>query len=479
MPNADHSRALKEFAEAVEDASASIFIGAGVSKGAGYPTWSELLADIATELQLPIGKVDDLAALAQWSNTEEGGASKVRSVIKREIGQNLPVPESLKTLARLPIRHVWTTNYDRLIERSYEMLERPYEVISDGEDLAIRGLPGAARIYKMHGTVERLSDLVISTDDYELYRNKRAAFLPLLEAHLATTSMLFVGLSFSDPNLRHVLGAIRARFHKAPPEHYAIVKRPQKNEFKEDQEEEYKFRLRQHELWARDLMRYGLKSLEVNNFSEIPVLLKGLERSVARNIVWVNGAYPIDDGRSTEEVFRLSSAIGGLIASKGKKLLSGSGLTVGAGAVSGFLAGLNSRYAWNVDQRLIVRAFPQYEQGVGTLSKYWNLIRADLARTSGISIFVSGEKKVDGKKCISDGVLEEYDAALRSGSFLLPLGFSGGAAKKVSQKLLGSEVSFRGQDAQRPTDDELRTLESGGDGAMKLVEEILERLWRS
>lgn len=475
----DHARALREFAEAIEDASASIFIGAGVSKGAGYPTWSELLADIAAELKLPIGKIDDLAALAQWSNTEEGGASRVRSVIKREIGQNLAVPESLQTLARLPIRHVWTTNYDRLIERSYEAVDRPYEVISDGEDLTIRGLPGSARIYKMHGTVDRLSDLVISTDDYELYRNKRAAFLPLLEAHLATTSMLFVGLSFSDPNLKHVLGAIRARFHKAPPEHYAIVKRPQEYEFNDDQEEEFKFRLRQHELWARDLTRYGLKSLEIDSFSELPVLLKGLERSVARNVVWVNGAYPIDDGERTEEVFRLSSAIGGLIASKGKKLLSGSGLTVGAGSVSGFLAGLNSRYAWNVDQRLIVRAFPQYEERAGSLADYWKKVRVDLARTSGVSIFVSGEKSVDGKKHISDGVLEEYDAAFRSGSFLLPVAFSGGAARKVAEKLRGSEVSFSGPEAQRPTDDELAALEIGGEAAMKVIDEILERLWRS
>ena len=88
--------ALKGFADAVDDGSASIFIGAGLSKSAGYPTWSELLSDIATELKLPIAKVHDLAALAQWSVTEEGSSSKVRSVIKRETGKNLPVPEALK-----------------------------------------------------------------------------------------------------------------------------------------------------------------------------------------------------------------------------------------------------------------------------------------------------------------------------------------------------------------------------------------------
>ena len=31
-----------------------------------------------------------------------------------------------------------------------------------------------------------MDDIVISTDDYELYRSKRGAFLPLLQAHLSS-----------------------------------------------------------------------------------------------------------------------------------------------------------------------------------------------------------------------------------------------------------------------------------------------------
>lgn len=470
--------AIRDFASAIEDSAASVFVGAGLSKAAGYPTWAELLVDIASELELPIDRVHDLSALAQWSITEEGGASKVLSVIRKEIGPTRPIPESIKTLARLPIRNIWTTNYDRLIERAFEEIERPLDVISQGPDLTVRGISGAAKLLKMHGTVDMPSQIVISTDDYELYKKDRAGFLTLLEANLTTTSMLFAGLSFADPNLKHVLGAIRESFHDVPPEHFALVKRPQEAEFHDS--EEYNFRLRQHNLWSRDLRRYGLKSIELDSFDEIPQYLSDLEKLVSLNTVWINGAYPIDDGQKTEEVFNLSSRLGRLIATKGKKLLSGSGLTVGAGSISGFVSALDTRYSWNINERLVVRAFPQYYSGgEASLTDYWSSIREDLARTSGISIFVSGEKNQSGKRYVSDGVLDEFDKALKAGNFLIPIGSSGGAARKIAERLLESPVEARGVNAQRPTDEELRALYAKDADVITLVDTILDRVWSS
>jgi hypothetical protein len=61
--------------------------------------------------------------------------------------------------------------------------------------------------------VDRLDDIVISTDDYELYRSRRGAFLPLLQAHLSSMSMLFIGLSLSDPNIRHRALAYQRELH--------------------------------------------------------------------------------------------------------------------------------------------------------------------------------------------------------------------------------------------------------------------------
>jgi hypothetical protein len=43
---------IEQWTKSLELGSAGVFIGAGLSVRAGYPTWRSLLADIATELGL-------------------------------------------------------------------------------------------------------------------------------------------------------------------------------------------------------------------------------------------------------------------------------------------------------------------------------------------------------------------------------------------------------------------------------------------
>jgi hypothetical protein len=101
--------------------------------------------------------------------------------------------------------------------------------------------------------------------------------------------MLFLGLSFTDPNLRHVLSLIRESFTDAPPAHFAIVRPPQKGDFRSA--EEFEARLAQHNLWAKDLQRYGLFAIEIEDYDEVPGLLAEVERRVARNRVWISGSW--------------------------------------------------------------------------------------------------------------------------------------------------------------------------------------------
>lgn len=262
MAKTGRTRFLREFPASLHEGHGAIFVGAGVSMAAGYPSWSSLLRDIGEELGVRSSDVHDLAALAQWHIIESGGATGVRNVIKAEIAKVLPIPEALQIVARLPVRHIWTTNYDRLIERAYEEIGRPLDTVSGSKDLALKARSGAARLYKMHGSIDRLDDIVISTDDYELYRSRRGEFLPLLQAHLSSMSLLFIGLSLTDPNIRHVLSLIRESFIDAPPEHFAIVRPPKREDYQS--EEEFNARAAQHRLWSKDLKRYGLVAVEID-----------------------------------------------------------------------------------------------------------------------------------------------------------------------------------------------------------------------
>lgn len=449
------TRFLKEFPAALADDNGAVFIGAGVSAGAGYPSWKELLRDIGNELGVSSDDVHDLAALAQWSISDSGGGTRIRQVIKDQIGRDRDVPPALQIISRMPLRHVWTTNYDRLIERAFDEIRRPCDVISAGADLALRVTPGAARIYKMHGSVDRLDDVVISTDDYELYRSRRGAFLPLLHAHLTSFSMLFVGLSFADPNLRHVLSLIRESFTEAPPAHWAIVRPPQRDDFKS--EEEFEARLNQHKLWAKDLRRYGLFAVEIDNYDEVPELLAEVERTVARRRVWVSGSWPLGH-RTTptiEFVHEIAQRMGQTVGETGLTLISGSGLLVGSASMSGFLSSLQTSGGWDLERRLIVRPFPQPIGGAAPDRAQWGLLRAELSRLAGTVVFIGGLKS-DGLNTVeADGVHTERDIAEKRGAFLLPIGASGGAAQSIARSLIGSRLSATGANAQRPPDEQL------------------------
>ncbi len=486
MTKAALNRFLSEYPDALNDGVGAIFVGAGVSMAAGYPSWSELLSDIAVELEVDSKNVNDLAALAQWSILENGGATRVRNVIKSEIGPDKAIPETLEIVSRLPVRHIWTTNYDRLIERAFSSISRPINSISGPKDLALRVTPGAALLYKMHGSVDRLEDIVISTDDYELFRSKRGQYLPLFQAHLTSMSMLFIGISFTDPNIRHVLSLIRESFTDAPPEHFAIVRAPQKSDFAT--EGEFAARNAQHKLWAKDLKRYGLLAVEVTDYAEIPALLRQIEKRVVARRIWVSGSWPLEQGGpESANIYALAEDIGAKIGRTGRHLVTGAGLLVGSASLSGFLGSLRQGGGWDLERRLIARPFPQPLEGTKPNNEEWAALRLELARQAGITIFIGGAKMNGENLEVAQGVEQEFEVSKAAGIFILPVGASGGAARKISDLLLGSELPSSGQDAVRPNDEELKvlsnpTLLKNKEGRLHLVSlvfEIIDRVARA
>ena len=437
---------------------------------AGYPSWRELLKDIGQELDVNIDDIQDLTALAQWSVASTGGKGRVAKVIRDEIGDDLPIPETVRILARLPVRSFWTTNFDRLIERACEEIGRPKHAISRADDLALRAKPGHVSIYKMHGSVTEPTDVVISTDDFDLYRKERGAFIDLLRGNLTSMSMLFLGLSFSDPNLSHVFRSIRESF-RDPPEHFAIVRPPQRSDFAADEEPIFEARLNQHRHWATDLKRYGLQTIEVNAWDEIPDLLREVERRVAARRVWISGSWPEGEG-DHQFVADVSRAVGASVAEK-YDLVSGMGLGVGAWSVQAFLEELRKRGSWGLENRLLVRPFPQ---NLADAQDAYRILRNDMARAAGAVVFIGGAK-MDGKIIDAAGVMLEFEAAKKEGAYLLPVGSTGGTASKIAKELRGSKIPFSGPEARRPSDENLTTLETERDPQklVKLVRSLIDR----
>ena len=64
-------------------------------------------------------------------------------------------------------------------------------------------------VYKMHGDVSDPDNAVLTKDDYERYEIDRQAFTEILRTDLTRCCFLFLGFSFTDPNIEYILSRLR------------------------------------------------------------------------------------------------------------------------------------------------------------------------------------------------------------------------------------------------------------------------------
>src|SRR6266850_8332321 len=79
---------LKEYTRALREGDAALFVGAGVSRAAGYVDWKQLLKEIAEDLELDIDRESDLVALAQFHVNRRQGRDRINQLLIDEFLEN-------------------------------------------------------------------------------------------------------------------------------------------------------------------------------------------------------------------------------------------------------------------------------------------------------------------------------------------------------------------------------------------------------
>lgn len=194
-----------ELERALRDGGAVLFVGAGLSKPGGLPDWGELIDRLCADMGIDSKGVEYLD-VAQWYREKQSNARLAEVLRDRFAGQGTPTLAHYLLMA-LPVRHVLTTNYDHLIEKTLLALKRhPLKVISDPEVAQTGG--AGTYVVKFHGDADRAEEIVLSRDDYEAFFEKRPAMAALLEGLLLNRTFFFVGYSLHDINFRQVFSRI-------------------------------------------------------------------------------------------------------------------------------------------------------------------------------------------------------------------------------------------------------------------------------
>lgn len=211
-----HNVHIKNIRQANEEDRLAIFVGAGVSKSSdtdyiSLPSWSDLISELKSDLA--ITEELDYLKLAQLHYLEFG-EQKYNQTLKKYFPEDI-APSSLhRTILKINPRVIITTNWDCVIENAIEQEGYLYDKICTDKDLVSSTSPN--KFIKIHGDFKN-HNIVFKEDDYLNYSRN----FPLIENYIksifSTHTVLFLGYSYNDINLKHIMKWIQSHSSSVPP----------------------------------------------------------------------------------------------------------------------------------------------------------------------------------------------------------------------------------------------------------------------
>jgi isopentenyldiphosphate isomerase len=235
---------MKEYPRALIDsvieANFVPFIGAGISMESGAPSWSCLLEQLIESLEDgplaqeirnryrsgEISSVDVPELHALLKGTSFGLLDFLVSRFTQPFQTNI----YHDLVRQFPFGTIVTTNYDCLIERSIEEINRPQNTIWKDSQLRFYNEARAVQILKIHGTITDPESCVLSKSDYDSYAQQRPLLYGFLETLFSIKAVLFLGFSLKDPNVGSLLDKLRLINKNSPRDHFAVLHKPAPDE---------------------------------------------------------------------------------------------------------------------------------------------------------------------------------------------------------------------------------------------------------
>lgn len=441
--NTEINAFINQYVQEIRSHSAAVFVGAGFSKSVGYVDWKGLLKKIADELGLDIEKEFDLVSLAQYHYNANNSRNAINSLIIGEFSKEKEISENHKILARLPIFTYWTTNYDSLLEDALKEANRIVDVKHQCDQIAVTKSQRDAIVYKMHGDKECPSEAVLIKDDYERYHIKRTHFVTALSADLISKTFLFIGFSFSDPNISYILSRIRVDYEeKDTRQHYAIMRKLDKKDY--TNETEYKYAEKKFQFFIEDLKRYSIKVLLIDEYREITAILQTINKQLNSNNIFISGSATEYGEYSEKEAVEFISMLTKQLIAKNYNIISGFGLGVGSAVITGALEYIYMKGQTIDDNKLLLRPFPQGIADDKTRNELWQKYREDMISRARISIFLFGNKIENKKVVLANGVKSEFEIAIKQNNLIVPVGYTGYMAKQIWEEVNKDLPKFYG-----------------------------------
>ena len=207
-------KSIKEIKKYADQGKLVLFIGSGVSRNSGYPSWEGLVREFdkvisySEDPSIKKYSSDEMLKIPQYAFSNEAKYYEVLlEQFKLSDETQNPILDSLMSLNP---QHIITTNYDNLIELAIERYnplytneKRAFEVIHSDNDLV--DISSSHLLIKMHGDLRDIENIVLKEDDYLTYSETHKLIETYIKSLLVNHSFVFVGYSLSDTNLKLIM----------------------------------------------------------------------------------------------------------------------------------------------------------------------------------------------------------------------------------------------------------------------------------
>jgi len=228
----------KDLADKIDQGNCVVFVGAGLSQGAGLPGWPGLLRQMLDWGEEHGVDLSDRAELEKC--IKDGELLMVAEEMRKRLGKNdfrefmvgvfrkpnLEPTDAHNLLPKIPFAAALTSNYDTLLETAYTISSGGIPRVFTHEDYPeLSAAPRDNEFYvlKVHGTIDRIETIILGQSDYrELIHDNQACQSYLRNLFLNKT-VFFIGFGLTDPDLMLLLDKLSVTFKGYAGKHYALM----------------------------------------------------------------------------------------------------------------------------------------------------------------------------------------------------------------------------------------------------------------
>jgi hypothetical protein len=200
---------LKDVIQEIQLEKTVLIFGAGASVPSNAPSVGALIQAISEEFKIDARGLN-LREIAGFAESKRNRSDLIKCI--RAKFKNLKPFGSILNLPLYQWKSIYTTNYDRLVEDAYHRADRPLKTYSSNFDFSADAHPGATKLFKIHGTIEKdiadgfASRMILTDVDYDATEDFREVLYDRLRSDIDPgTSVLIVGQSLADEDLREVV----------------------------------------------------------------------------------------------------------------------------------------------------------------------------------------------------------------------------------------------------------------------------------